>query len=1416
MVEDKSSVPEPDGEAPDAASGDDRERALLGLLAEIFDDPDAGALIASKDLATTQSQLPQDKTDAEQKSSGLPTVPGYEVLERLGRGGMGVVYKARHSALKRLVALKLIRGEGDADDKRKARLQVEAEAVARLTHANIVQVYEAGEYAGGPFIALEYIDGSSLSEKVKQTAFEAFDAAELTATLAEAVQVAHAAGIIHRDLKPGNVLITADGVPKIADFGLAKQLDSDAALTISRQLVGTPSYMAPEQASADHGRIGPPADVYALGAILYELLTGAPPFRANTVLDTLEQIREREPVPPSAVKPRLSRDLETICLKCLQKEPEKRYASAQALADDLRRFLGGKPIHARPVGQVERLWRWSKRNPGVAVLTALVASLLLTVAAGGILLANREHVMRSQAETAAAVEAELKNRANAEAQRAQTAAALQLEQTARANAEARRARRHLYLVHMNSVQRAWEDDQIATVSELLDRYMPRPGEEDMRGFEWYYWHRLANAALLSLNGDVFAFSPNGKYLAVTNTKNQWQRDDVDTSVRLVDLSSKKEVHVLKGHGKGVNCIAFSADGKRLASGSDDRTIKLWDVATGKDLQTVIGHTQSVCMVAFSADGTRLISASKNSDRAGRDSDQTVIVWDLLKSRSVFSAKTNFVLSPDGKLLAGTAPARVWDTASGRERLTLNTGSATPSAFSPDGKLLAGTAEITPAQEWQVKVWDTANRREPLIFPWDGSVPVAFSPDGNRLALANTEPISGEGEIYSHNLCFSEGGRRLASPCPRVKVVYIANRQETTMATAGDGRTVNVWDVATGQHLFSLSGHTAKVHAIAQSPDGKRLASASRDKKVKVWDPGSGKELVTLKGHTGEVDRVSFSPDGTFIASASTSQREIKVWRADSLPESLTLEVPMTPRNMTGQQRHESGFAFSPSAKFVATASGDVEFSPSGRLLVAESDLVTLWDLERGRRTLKGSDVGFTRVREISPGDHSLRVWDMASGRHTATLRGHSDRISALAFSRDGRRLASVSLDHTMKMWDVASATLIFSVNEPGMIMNHIAFSADGKLVGAVMVDTVRVWNAETGQKLLTLNEPGDGITFSPDGRLLAVGAGDGVIIRSAVTGERAMRCNGQGVYAVTFNTDGTRLAAASGDGAVIVWDVATGEEILTFKQERSWGGIEFTKDAIWWFGKRADELGSGDPQWPLLLAVWDARPWTTEREIEREKLRAAQEARLVVTSLLAQSALRPEVFDDIKKNPSLSPEVRRRALEIAEQHLHDPSLLNAAAWRGVAWGGDVTVICGLLLGQAETVAFGYAMVGVSNIRYELPLWQAKTACRLAPDDGEYWNTLGILQYGAGKYQEALATLERADKLNSRSKRGRQPADLAFLAMSHFKLGQKEKAQTELAELRQLMKQPRWSAPRHGSNWEQSFFEKAEQLVGKHQ
>lgn len=354
-----------------------------------------------------------DEVSARRRSVSEGTPPSgssfsnYELLESIGEGGMGVVYKARQRGLNRIVALKMIRSGSLASESEVKRFRSEAQAAARLQHPNVVAIHEVGEHEGRPFFTMDFIEGQNLAQVAQGTPLAAERAARYVHTIAEAVHCAHQLGILHRDLKPANILLDRNDQPRITDFGLAKRFDTDSEFTASGAILGTPSYMPPEQASGQRKEIGPASDGYSLGAILYDLLTGRPPFRAETPLDTLRQVIDTQPAPPRLLNPKVPKDLETICLKCLAKETHLRYRSAQDLADDLGRFLNGQPIKARPISRAERVWRWSRRNPSMAGLTATTTAFAVALGISAVLF--RSELMAKNENMARLLEPQMTN-----------------------------------------------------------------------------------------------------------------------------------------------------------------------------------------------------------------------------------------------------------------------------------------------------------------------------------------------------------------------------------------------------------------------------------------------------------------------------------------------------------------------------------------------------------------------------------------------------------------------------------------------------------------------------------------------------------------------------------------------------------------------------------------------------------------------------------------------------------------------------------------------------------------------------------------------------------------------------------------------------------------------------------------------
>jgi WD40 repeat protein len=972
------------GRAPDPA----------GLLA---DHPDlAGALSAflrdRQQFAQAAQQLPTPPAgpDATQSTGTAPgpQIEGFEVVRELGRGGMGVVYLARQLQPDRLVALKLLRAADQADEAELARFRLEAETLARLRHPNIVQIHVVGEHDGRPFLALEYIAGGTLADKVQESLPTPAAAAAQVETLARAMHAAHERGVVHRDLKPENVLLDSDGTPKITDFGLAKKLDASGQ-TASNAVVGTPSYMAPEQAGGQSRLVGPAADVYALGAILYKLLTGRPPFQGPTTMDILLQVVSADPVPPRRLRPEVPRDLQTICLKCLAKVPGERYADGLALAEDLRRCRAGEPIQARPAGRAEQLVKWARRRPALAAAYGL-GLLALLLGSGGI-------------------------------------GALGLWQ------RAEKAREELLLVSyfraMDLAHRDCQDDKFERAHRCLQDYPER-----VRGWEWHYLWRLSHPrTLLTLKGHAYtvmsvSFSPDGHRLASASD---------DWTVKVWGAHTGQEERTLKGHTGSVFAVSFSPDDRHLASASADGTVKVWDAQTGREERTLKGHTGGVQGVSFSPDGRRLASAGGNFHGPGE-----VKVWNAQtgqEERTLQGHKPgaeDVSFSPDGRRLASISldgTVKVWDALTGQEVLTLRGGSSRM-AFSPDGRRLASAS-------WDntVKVWDAHTGQE--IHSLKGHTKevrsVSFSPDGRRLASASFDRTVKVWDAQTGQLALSLEGHTGA-------VWGVAFSPDGRLASAGGSWSageVKVW-AQPGQEILPLKGHTGAVWGVDFSPDGRRLASASQDKTVKIWDAQTGQEILTLKGHTGAVRGVSFSPDGRRLASASDDHtvlwdaqtgREIRTFKGHSgfpgvyfRPDGRLVGASEdgTWVMVWDAQPGQEILKRKGHTNFVSR----VAYSPDGRRSASAWDTTVTVEDPQTRQTvlsLQGHAGTFFGVAFSPDGrrlasasqDKTVKIWDAQTGQEILTLKGHTGAVRGVAFSPDGWRLASASEDGTVRVWD---------------------------------------------------------------------------------------------------------------------------------------------------------------------------------------------------------------------------------------------------------------------------------------------------------------------------------------------------------------------------------------------------------------
>jgi WD40 repeat protein/serine/threonine protein kinase len=1081
---------------------------------------------ASGKSATTLDRSPADSTVGTKK----PTITGYEIVGELGRGGMGVVYKARQTKLNRVVALKMVLSGQHAGKDDLYRFRTEAEAVACLQHENIVQIYEVGEQDGRPYFSLEYVPGGTLDDKLEREApLPPANAARLMETLARAVHVAHQHGIIHRDLKPGNVLLTSDGAPKITDFGLAKRLDTPGQ-TSTGSVMGTPSYMAPEQAEGRTRDIGTPTDVWALGAILYETLTGRPPFLADAPLDTMLLVVRADPVPPARLNHKVPRDLDTICLKCLEKDPRRRYPSALALAEDLQRFLNNEPIVARPIAVWERSLKWAKRRPAAAGI--LLVSLLALVALIGIGIWYQGHLAAALAESR-------RLQKDAEDARSETnrqmlrlrvisgnqlvdmgdllgslpwfARALELEQSHAERAAMHRIRLGTVLRQCPTFSQLWfHNGRVLWASFSPDGRRAVTASSDDTARVWDVASGEPVGEPMQHAEDVVsaAFSPDGKLVATASD---------DHTARVWDAQTGKHVTPPLKHGGMVFCARFSPDGKRVLTASADKTACIWNAATGKQ-ELQFKHGEAVRDANWNHDGSRIVTAS--ADRSARiwdavtgqpvgaalqhdkdvigavfnghgdkvataSADYTARVWNAATGKALgdplsHKGPVNFVVfspDPEGRQLATGSDdnrVRLWDDRGGSYGLmaTLRHGSNVYDAsFSPDGKLLASASDDNTA-----RIWETATG-EAHGAPLKHVATVyraTFAPDGKHVLTACADSSA---RIWLPNGT-KNLERTLALAAPVTGVHF--HPSGTELLTADAGGIAAVWDAGTGKRLEPVMKHDGLIHRAIYSPDGGRIATCSEDSTARVWDARSRKAIGRPLQHRGDVTAAAFSPDSRRVVTAS-ADRTACVWDADSGAELL---------RFTGHHRSVRWAAFSPDGRAVATASADktaqVWDAATGALLF--EPLRHREEVERVAYSPDG------RLLVTASDDGTAQVWDARTGKPVGQPLRHSSKVYKAQFSPDSQRVVTASDDDTARVWDAATGQPLTPPLRHGGTVSRAQFSPDGRLVLTASEDnTARLWDAATGEPVTPPFEhqlPVTDAYFSPDGAHIATACAD--------------------------------------------------------------------------------------------------------------------------------------------------------------------------------------------------------------------------------------------------------------------------------------------------------------------------------------
>jgi WD40 repeat protein len=1109
-------------EKVDGPIADEQFSALLADLDEAlaaggFPEPDAAT---PANLVTPLRQardcllrLEQDRCRSQQSTatavSGLPPALGrgagprqlgrFELRRQLGHGGFGIVFLAYDPLLRRKVALKVPRLETFLTPELRDRFLREGRAAAGLDHPNLVSVYDAGEVQGVCYIVSAYCPGPTLATWLKQQRgpIPPKLAARLVAGLADAVQYIHDRHIWHRDIKPGNILLEpVEGsagrtgglpfIPRLTDFGLAKVLEAEADLTRKGDRHGTPAYMAPEQGEGRLQDVGPASDVYALGVVLYEVLTGQPPFRGATDLDTLRQVLMEEPVRPSRLRADVRRDLDTICLKCLEKDPCRRYGSAGALAEDLGNYLAGRPIRARQAGWLDRGRKWARRRPAVALLLALSTAAVVCLLAGAAWYAVE--VGRHNEELTAALD-----RARTQTEEAKLQRRL-AENRARLNYRWR------YDSDVRVASREWENKHGSSLVQLLNSLRPLPGQEDARGFEWYYLWRWYQANLCS-----FA-----------------------------------------AHRQVINCLALSPDGGLLASASDDLTVKLWDVRSAQQRASMGGFQSGVDALAFPPDGKTLIAA----DHAG-----IVQTWDIASGRAridrlaVDGPLAAVALSPEGSLLAMARPPGsidLWDVA-GRKvyrrfrvpfvniegyHSPAKKRCITSMAFSPGGALLA-----VGCGDWTVKVMEvhTGKLRATLSDHRHEVCSVAFSPDGRAVASASLDRFVRlwawpSGRMQKAWACEGDSLVRVAF-APNGRAVAAASGHHPSPVSKG---IIRVWDVATGKPLVTLPDHAFEFNGLAFTPDGATLALGDNSGTVRLWHPFRRPEPGILGRHDGEAWAVTFTPDGKTLASGG-DDHAVKLWDVAAAKERATLR---------GHTSLVTSLAVTADGRLLASGSFD--------------RTITLWDLQSGQKriTLRGHTENVRCVafapdgRTLASGDDAftVRLWDVTTGRLRHQLRRLGRQVRGLAFSPNGKLLASASSDRIVRLYDPATAREIRVMHDDAEVF-CAAFAPDGKVLATGnWAGAIKLWDVADGQLLRVCKghqAAVRSVAFSADGKTLA-SAGDDKRVKlwDPVTGQEffTLRGHTKKVAGVAFAPNVSALASASEDTTVRLWRAAQHQE----------------------------------------------------------------------------------------------------------------------------------------------------------------------------------------------------------------------------------------------------------------------------------
>lgn len=1084
-------------------------------------------------------RCPACQTRLGDQSIGAPTVTylgdsdvprqigRFRMQKRLGEGAFGVVYRAFDTQLDREIALKVAKPGTLDSPSRIQRFLREAKAAASLRHPNIVPVHDAGRDGDHYYIAAAFIDGQPLAHIIGERGVELRRAVQIQRKLAEAVAYAHKQGIVHRDIKPANVMLDGRDEPLLMDFGLAARTGSEK-LTSDGTVMGTPAYMAPEQAVGQQGDAQPAVDQYSLGVVLFELLTGEVPFSGRPAMVLFHHI-QTPPPPPSKLRPGLPRDLETICLKALAKFPDDRYADCQAMADDLRRWLDGEPISARRLSATEQLTRWARRNRSVAVMAVLLAAALLTATVVSSLFAIQANVERGRAEV---------RRLEAESAEA------------RANAEKLRTEEE-----KNTAQRK-------TAELAMDRGLGLCERGELgQGLLWLF--------------RSLELAPS-------------EADDLKRVIRANLVGWRrtlpKLLRVPPQSVPGRQPADMSADGKFLFLAGRDRTARLWNIDTGEAIGKPLAHPNILSAAAFSVDGKILMTGGYRGDGICRfwDRESGRLLGQTSPHRAGGPGIISIASSPDGRLAATSAQdatVRLWQMPSGAPfGEPLQHFWVFFTTFSPDGKKLLTTSN-DGARLWDVQTTKLIAQLPAAGWPQAGM----FSADGQTIM---TGSLGSEGRVQFWNASTLQ---ELGRPAPRHRRIaaVVFSPDEKAILTGGYDQTARLWDASTaqpllmplplprdlvrtsfsrdGKRLFTASGdgsvriwdlpgpltrgpelkHSKRLIGAAVRPDGKALLTGSEDGSARLWDLKTGQPLGTPMIHQGAITSLAFSHDGR---KAATGGRDglIRQWDAFT-------SLPLGPNLSLGDE--PTGICYSTDDRRLAAGQGS-----------ALGKIAQIWDVASGQPI--GSPIAggqfagcaFSldgKFLYTANGDRTVGFWDAATGAPVFPPGRHDDAVVSLQISPDGRRLLSGGYDATVRVWETSTGKLVEPIIQEDA-QAGASYSPDAKFILTFATGkTARIWDAGT-HKLLSRpmgSETGLSVARgSPDGRLVATGGTDSY----ARLWDAALNVplgppmpHPSNVRDVQFTPDSATLITACNDGAARLWPIEFSAE-LDEERWRTW------------------------------------------------------------------------------------------------------------------------------------------------------------------------------------------------------------------------------------------------------------------------